>query len=75
MQRMRKIGDEALMTEIVDALQSGVAVKFPGVGKLYIRDSKARMGRNPRTRESIQIPAKRKVVFKASKELNGIVNA
>ncbi len=37
---------------------------FPGVGKLVIVDRKARLGRNPATGETIQIPAKRVLKFR-----------
>lgn len=40
---------------------------FPGIGKLVMADRKARMGRNPRTGEAIQIPARRVVKFRVSK--------
>ncbi|MDO8644515.1 MAG: HU family DNA-binding protein [bacterium] len=39
----------------------------PGLGKLVLRDRKARMGRNPQTGEAIQIPAKRVVKFRVAK--------
>ena len=40
---------------------------FPGVGKLVVVDRKARMGRNPATGETIQIPAKKVVKFRVAK--------
>jgi DNA-binding protein HU-beta len=40
---------------------------IPGVGKLVLVDRKARMGRNPATGETIQIPAKKVVKFKVAK--------
>lgn len=40
---------------------------IPGVGKLVLRNRKARMGRNPQTGEPIRIPAKRVVRFRVSK--------
>ncbi|MDP9252991.1 MAG: HU family DNA-binding protein [Chloroflexota bacterium] len=41
---------------------------FPGVGKLVIVDRKARIGRNPATGETIQIPAKRVLKFRIAKQ-------
>ncbi len=38
-----------------------------GIGKLVLVDRKARMGRNPKTGESIQIPAKTVVKFRVAK--------
>ena len=40
---------------------------IPGVGKLVLRNRKARMGRNPQTGEPLRIPAKRVVRFHVSK--------
>lgn len=40
---------------------------LPGVGKLVKQDRKARMGRNPATGESIQIPAKTVLKFRIAK--------
>lgn len=40
---------------------------LPGLGKLVLVNRKARMGRNPRTGEAIQIPAKRVVKFRVAK--------
>jgi DNA-binding protein HU-beta len=40
---------------------------IPGVGKLVIRQYKARMGRNPQTGEAIKIPARRRLKFVVAK--------
>ncbi len=40
---------------------------FPGVGKLVLVNRKARKGRNPKTGETIQIPAKKVVKFRVAK--------
>lgn len=40
---------------------------LPGIGKLVLKNRAARMGRNPKTGESIQIPAKRVVKFRVAK--------
>lgn len=40
---------------------------LPGLGKLVLVDRKARMGRNPATGETIQIPAKKVVKFRVAK--------
>jgi len=40
---------------------------IPGIGKLVKKHRKARMGRNPATGESIQIPAKTVVKFRVAK--------
>ena len=40
---------------------------FPGIGKLVVVNRKARKGRNPKTGEEIQIPAKRALKFRVAK--------
>jgi len=40
---------------------------LPGIGKLVIVNRKARTGRNPKTGEIIQIPAKRALKFRVAK--------
>ncbi len=61
------------ITTILDDL-AAVAYKeakntftIPGIGKLVLRNRKARMGRNPQTGEAIKIPAKRVVKFRVAK--------
>ncbi|HLF28550.1 MAG TPA: HU family DNA-binding protein [Anaerolineae bacterium] len=51
--------------------QNGFTV--PGLGKLVVVDRAARMGRNPATGEPIQIPAKRALKFRLSKEAKDAV--
>ena len=60
-------------TEILDHI-AALAYKhakdtftLPGIGKLVLRNRAARMGRNPKTGEAIQIPAKRVVKFRVAK--------
>jgi len=55
------------------ALKSGFKVVLPGLGKLQVKKTKARMGRNPTTQQPIMIPAKRKVAFTALKALKDSV--
>lgn len=50
-------------------LKNGGEVSLQGIGKLKVKSTKARTARNPRTGETIQIPAGKKVIFVASKEL------
>lgn len=50
-------------------LLGGGEVPLPGIGKLKVKTTAARKGRNPRTGESLDIPAGKKVLFVACKEL------
>ena len=43
------------------------AFTIPGIGKLVLMDRKARTGRNPRTGEPVEIPAKKVVKFRIAK--------
>jgi nucleoid DNA-binding protein len=45
------------------------ALKIPDLGTFKLRQTKARIGRNPQTGEPIKIPARRKVAFTPSKTL------
>ena len=58
---------------IQSALKKGFRVPLPGLGKIQVRQTKARMGRNPATGEVIQIPAKKRVRLTPSKALKDAV--
>nr|WP_320133311.1 HU family DNA-binding protein [uncultured Holophaga sp.] len=60
---------DGLRDEIVEAVLAGKRVNIFGLGTFEVRPTKEKMGRNPKTGESIKIPAGRKVVFKAAKGL------
>lgn len=58
-----------LMGVLVAHLREGDRLRLGGLGVLQVRDSPARMGRNPATGERIQIAAKKKIVFRPATEL------
>jgi DNA-binding protein HU-beta len=60
---------EAFTTTISEALKAGEEVQIPGFGKFYVRDQKAREGKNPQTGETMQIEARKVPAFKAGKSL------
>ena len=66
---------DALRDDIVQNLLAGKRVNLFGLGTFEVRDTKAKVGRNPKTGESIQIPAGRKVVFKVAKGLTDQMSA
>ncbi len=45
-----------------------VGAALPGIGKLVLRQTKARTGRNPQTGEAIKIKAKKKLAFRIAKQ-------
>ncbi len=60
---------DGVRDHIVETLLTGNRVNLFGLGTFEVRATKEKMGRNPKTGESIKIPAGRKVVFKAAKGL------
>ena len=56
---------EALATMAHKEAKNGFTI--PGVGKLVIRQYKARIGRNPQTGEPMKIPARRRLKFVVAK--------
>lgn len=64
---------EDLSTQITKILKKGNRLRWAGVGILQVRKRAARTGRNPATGETIQIPAKKKIAFRAAKELKTAV--
>ena len=51
------------------AMKSGDKVQMVGFGSFEVKERPARVGRNPKTREEIKIPASKYPVFKAGKAL------
>jgi nucleoid DNA-binding protein len=51
------------------ALKAGEEVQVPGFGKFYVREQKAREGRNPQSGEKMRIAARKVPAFKAGKTL------
>ncbi len=64
---------EAAIDAVTAALVDGEKVQLTGFGTFEVKDRQARMGRNPKTREAVQIPATRAVTFKPSKNLKDMV--
>lgn len=60
---------KAVLAEIGDCLAKGEKISFIGFGAFEVSDIAARKGRNPQTGEEITIPASKRPVFKAGKEL------
>jgi DNA-binding protein HU-beta len=64
---------EDIAAFLKDALKRGYKVPLMGLGKIYVRQSKARQGRNPATGATINIPARKRVRFTAAKALKEAV--
>ena len=59
----------AVVESISEALQTGDKVQLIGFGSFEVKNRDARIGRNPKTKEEIRIPASKTPVFKAGKAL------
>jgi DNA-binding protein HU-beta len=60
---------EAVFAAVRDAALKGEEISVPGFGKFKVQDKPARTGRNPRTGETVQIAATRKLAFQPAKAL------
>ena len=60
---------EAILEKTSEALASGERVELRGFGIFEVKETKTRTGRNPRTGETVEVPASRKAKFRPSKEL------
>src|SRR5712692_9265543 len=65
---------KAVVSAILDALLAGEAVRVPGLGIFNVAARPAREGRNPRTGETIEIPASKAVRFHAGKAVKDALN-
>jgi integration host factor subunit alpha len=65
---------EGVLELMKGTLESGEPIKIHGFGNFLVKTKKARRGRNPQTGESITLPSRRVLVFKASPILRNAVN-
>src|SRR5712675_1334555 len=66
---------ETIFDSIIEAIQKGEKIEIRGFGSFRTRQRKGRVGRNPKTGEKVEVPAKRIPFFKPSKELKDFVNS
>jgi len=64
----------AALDTITDSLVKGEKVQLVGFGAFEVKERGVRMGRNPKTKEEIEIPASRVPQFKAGKALKEAVD-
>ncbi len=65
---------DGVFDSITGALKGGSEVRLVGFGTFSVSNRAATTGRNPRTGETIQIPASKQPKFKAGKGLKSAVN-
>lgn len=63
----------AAVDAITEALTQGEKVQLVGFGSFEVKARAERVGRNPKTKQTIQIPASKTPVFKAGKALKDAV--
>ena len=65
---------DAILDELKDSLCRGEPVVLRRFGTFQVREKHARLGRNPKTGEEANIPARRVVRFKSGKYFKDVVN-
>ena len=64
---------DRVLREISESLVRGEKVELRDFGVFKVKQRKARLGRNPKTGEGVQVPARKVVHFKVGKELKNMV--
>ena len=76
--QLSKKDSEAAITAVFEAISEALAqqekVQLVGFGSFEVKTRAERVGRNPKTNETIQIPASKSPVFKAGKALKDAVD-
>ncbi|MGA1840419.1 MAG: HU family DNA-binding protein [bacterium] len=65
---------KTIFGSISEALGAGDKVELRGFGSFRVRGRKSRQGRNPKTGDTVKVPAKKVPFFKAGKELRALVD-
>lgn len=64
-----------VLESVTQALHDGDKIELRGFGSFRLRERKARIGRNPKTGETVHVPPKKVPYFKAGKELKELINS
>src|SRR5262249_458777 len=65
---------DTMFESVIKALRAGDKLEVRGFGSFRVRQRNARVGRNPKTGDKVEVPAKRVPYFKPSKELKDLIN-
>lgn len=65
---------ETIFESVVKSLRAGEKVEIRGFGSFRTRERQGRVGRNPKSGDRVEVPAKTIPYFKPSKELRDVVN-
>jgi len=60
---------DSLVSTVYKTLKKEKKIKLEGLGVLQLKDRKARMARNPRTGETVKVPAKKVVKLRVTKDM------
>ena len=63
-----------VFSSITESLAEGKKVELRGFGSFRIRQRNARVGRNPKSGQKVEVPSKKVPFFKAGKELRELVD-
>jgi len=63
---------DAVIGQIQEVVTAGDSITFPGFGKFSVAERAARKGINPKTKQSIDIPASKSGKFSAGKNLKNL---
>ena len=66
---------ETMLRSIVQALRSDDKVEIRGFGRFATRQRSGRIGRNPKSGQAVEVPAKRIPFFKPSKDVRELINS
>lgn len=66
---------DTVFKSIINALHRGDKIELRGFGSFRIRQRESRKGRNPKTGERVDVPAKKVPYFKPGKELKELINS
>ncbi len=65
---------DEVFAAIIESLNRGEKIELRGFGSFRIRQRNSRRGRNPKTGDAVDIPAKAVPYFKPGKELRELIN-
>ena len=68
------IAYDALLDTITEALKNGEKVQIVGLGTIEVKEVAAKTGINPKTKETVEIPACKKPVMKFGKAYKDLFN-
>lgn len=66
---------QTVLDSIIEALNAGEKVELRGFGSFRLRQRNPRQGRNPKTGEAVQVPAKSVPYFTLGKQLKKLINS